>query len=58
MRSDVDGRVCAGYATKTGTVLQGGELMSLVAGLEANDLIGGYTHMLTVRTCSRGERDT
>ena len=39
----------AGYTTFKGTVLQGSELTTLVEGLEANDLLDGYTHMLTVR---------
>ncbi|CAN0194510.1 unnamed protein product [Ascophyllum nodosum] len=37
----------AGYTTFKGTVLQGSELTTLVEGLEANDLLDGYTHMLT-----------
>lgn len=38
-----------GYASFQGTVLQGAELTNLLHGLESNDLLGGYTHMLTVR---------
>ncbi|CAN0296461.1 unnamed protein product, partial [Hapterophycus canaliculatus] len=37
----------SGYAGFEGTVLQGAELSSLLRGLESNDLLGGYTHMLT-----------
>lgn len=42
----------SGYAGFEGTVLQGAELSSLVQGLASNGLLGGYTHMLTVRHVS------
>lgn len=41
--------IIAGYAGFEGTVLQGEELSRLLQGLESNNLLGGYTHMLTVR---------
>lgn len=40
-----------GYASFQGSVLQGAELSSLLQGLESNNLIGGYSHMLTVYIC-------
>ncbi|CAN0183516.1 unnamed protein product, partial [Discosporangium mesarthrocarpum] len=36
-----------GYPFFKGEVLQGEELSSLVEGLQSNDLLSGYTHMLT-----------
>mmetsp|Transcript_21899 Transcript_21899/g.56852 ORF Transcript_21899/g.56852 Transcript_21899/m.56852 type:complete len:315 (-) Transcript_21899:266-1210(-) len=36
-----------GYKTFKGTVLQGGELETLIDGLDANSLLEGYTHLLT-----------
>lgn len=47
----------SGYAAAEGTVLQGAELSSLLQGLAANELLGGYTHMLTVRKCARKTSD-
>lgn len=40
----------SGYASFEGSVLQGSELAILAQGLESNNLLTGYTHMLTVRT--------
>ena len=36
-----------GYSVCNGDVLQGEQLLTLVAGLEANGLLQGYTHLLT-----------
>ncbi|CAM9812339.1 unnamed protein product, partial [Ectocarpus sp. 4 AP-2014] len=36
-----------GYAGFEGTVLQGEELSRLLQGLESNNLLRGYTHVLT-----------
>ena len=36
-----------GYCTFRGAVLQGDELLNLIEGLKENDLLGGYSHVLT-----------